>query len=474
MDEVEQSFHALKAGRTGAEDGLVAEMLKTGHCGLVEALASFFDAILQGSMDAPESWRRTKLKVIFKKGDLELPSNYRPISIIPVVAKLYSTILYKRTRALCDKRLADEQFSFRQGRGCADAVHILRTVIEKSAEWGEELWVATLDVEKAFDRVHHSSLFEALLTNKVDVSIVAALHRLYTGLHASVELWPGESSRTFQIQCGVRQGDPLSPLLFNLVLSQVLEKVKTIWPRRNYGTNVGRSLRGERLTHIAFADDMTLTTRSWTSMKRMLSTLRDAFAKRGLALHPSNCQVQTNIAEWQRRGETVIEDGFLVKVLDADSDLILLGTILGLRDVTEKEIINRIASGWKMFWSLKRVLLNQRTSVHRRLRLFDSTVGSCVLWCCESWAPRATELRQLETARRLMIREIVCLRRAPEEEWLDWIVRATHKSLDWARRAGVRERRGYLFWKKWQWAGHVARYGANTWLYKVTVWRDSA
>lgn len=170
------------------------------------------------------------------------------------------------------------------------------------------------DVEKAFDRVHHSSLFEALLTNKVDVSIVAALHRLYTDLHASVELWPGETSRTFQIQRGVRQGDPLSPLLFNLVLNQVLEEVRTISQRRNYGTNVGMSLRGERLTRIAFADDMTLTTRSWTSMKRMLSTLRDALAKRGFALHPSKCQAQTNIAEWQRRGETVIEDGVSVSL----------------------------------------------------------------------------------------------------------------------------------------------------------------
>ena len=214
--------------------------------------------------------------------------------------------------------------------------------------------------------------------------------------------------------------------------------------------------------------------RSWTSMKRMLSTLRDALAKRGLAPYPSKCQVQTNIAGWQRRGETVIEDCFSVKVLDADSDLFLRGTILGLLDVTEKEITNRIASGSKMFWSLKRVLSNQRTSVHRRLRLFDSTVGSCVLWCCELWAPRATELRQLETARRSMIRKIVCLRQGTEEEWLDWIVRATQKVSTGP--GGLLSESGAVTssWEKWQWAGHVARSGANTWLYKNTVWRDSA
>ena len=152
-------------------------------------------------------------------------------------------------RDVMDSKLADEQFGFRKGRGCSDAIHILRVVIEKSAEWGEQLWIATLDVEKAFDRVHHSSLFEALIAGKVDASVVAALSRLYADLWASVELWPGEESRTFQVQRGVRQGDPLSPSLFNLVLNQVLEEVRSAWRRRGYGTNVGASFRGERLTH---------------------------------------------------------------------------------------------------------------------------------------------------------------------------------------------------------------------------------
>lgn len=55
---------------------MVAEMLKTGHRGLVDTLAAFFNGILHGDIEAPETWRKTKLKVIFKKGDSELPGNY--------------------------------------------------------------------------------------------------------------------------------------------------------------------------------------------------------------------------------------------------------------------------------------------------------------------------------------------------------------------------------------------------------------
>ena len=164
----------------------------------------------------------------------------------------------------------------------------------------------------------------------------------------------------------------MSPLLFNIVLHQVLEEVRVIWRRRGYGTNVGQTLQGERLTHVAFADDMTLVARSWLSMRRMLSTLRGALARRGLALHPSKCKIQTNITDWEQRGDVVIEEGFSVEVLDSDSNLVLLGTVLGLMDCTRHEIVNRIAAGWKLFWSMKPVLLNTKISVNCRIRLFDN------------------------------------------------------------------------------------------------------
>lgn len=473
-EEVRDALKVLKNRKTGANDGLVAEMLKTKHEGLVGALAVFFDSILSDQLEIPDTWKLSTLKVIFKKGDAELPQNYRPISIIPVMAKLYSAILYRRIRDHVDGRLADEQFGFRRGRGCADAVHILRTVVEKSNEWGEELWLATLDVEKAFDRVHHSSIFGALLEGEVNMSIVAALRRMYSELKANVCLWPGAESRSFNVERGVRQGDPLSPLLFNLMLDQVLREVGAIWRRRGYGTNVGQKLAGERLTHIAFADDMTVVARSWLSMKRMLDMLKTALARRGLRLHPSKCKAQTNNAQWPHRGDVAISDDFTVRVLAHDEELELLGTSLSLTDATNREIMRRIAKAWRMFWSLKALLLKRDSSLNRRLRLFDATVGCTATWCCESWSPRVEELRKLEVARRSMLRKIVAMPRGTEEDWLDWMQRSTHASLKRADTANVRRWCEFHFQRKWLWGGHVARRGWDTWLYQVSSWRDSA
>ena len=97
-----------------------------------------------------------KLSLIFKSGDKQMPQNYRPISIILALAKLFSTILYGKIKDIIEAELDDEQLKFRRGRGCTDALHILRMLVEKSSEWGEELWIATLDLAKAFDQVHHA------------------------------------------------------------------------------------------------------------------------------------------------------------------------------------------------------------------------------------------------------------------------------------------------------------------------------
>ena len=471
--EVSASLKRMKNQKTGADDGLVAEMLKTEHSGLVVVLAKLFTEILNGHTEPPETWKITKLRVIFKKGDAELPKNYRPISIIPVMAKLFSTILYMRIQDLVEDKLAEEQYGFRKGRGCTDAVHVLRMVVEKSAEWGEPLFLAQLDVEKAFDRVHHEDLFKALLGCGAGARIVSTLMSFYRDLQAKVFLWDGVESKSFAVQRGVRQGDPLSTLLFNLVLNDVLEEVRATWERRGYGTEVGENIRQCRLTHVAFADDCILVAKSWISVKRMVLQLREALAKRGLSLHPSKCQVQTNVNNWRLRGNVSLSDDFSVFFLQGGEPLTVLGTSLALRDVSQHEIRNRIAAGWRLFWSLKPLLLKKSSSLHRRLRVFDSTVRSCVLWCCQSWTPRAEEARLLDVARRSMLRRIVGAARAPGAEYIPWMRRSTHKAEDLARATGVKNWVEAFLLSKWDWAGHVIRRPTSSWVWRVTAWRDS-
>ena len=142
---------------------------------------------------------------------------------------------------------------------------------------------------------------------------------------------------------------------------------------------MGRAVTGERLTHVAFADDMTIISRSFLALKRMLRQLREALAKRGLNLHPSKCK--TNMLDCRVRGAVKLDEHFSITVLPEGEAIKVLGTMVDVTDPTRTEILNRIASGWRCFWSLSKLLLNRKISLKKRMRLFSSTVGSCVLCC---------------------------------------------------------------------------------------------
>ena len=275
------------------------------------------------------------------------------------------------------------------------------------------------------------------------------------------------------MQRGVRQGDPLSTLLFNLVLNEVLEDVRATWDRRGYGTNVGKVGSDVRLTHVAFADDCTLVARSWLSLKRMILTFRDSLAARGMCLHPTKCKVQTNDDTWGKRGTVELADNFSVEILAGGAPIIVLGTALTMQNSTQFEVRNRISAGWRLFWSMKRLLLNSNASVKRRLKLFDATVGSCVLWCAQSWAPRVEELRLLISTRRAMLRRIVRTPRTPDSDYITWFRDATHKAEHVANQARIRDWAQAHHEMKWSWAGHVSRRPPSSWVWKTTTWRDS-
>ena len=312
-----------------------------------------------------------------------------------------------------------------------------------------------------------------LLGEGVDYYVVAAVQQLYLNLVGYVSLWPGAESRDFFVGRGIRQGDPLSPLLFGLVMKKVLSEMEGNWQKQKYGTPVGERIDGKRLTHVAFVDDVTLIARSWKCLCTMILQLRDGLGKYGLKLHPQKCKVQCNLETGIQRGMTEISSDFSVNLLQEDEGVKILGTMLFMDRRSTLEIKHRIRSAWAKFYSLKRLLLHRGASIKGRMKLLESTVGACMLWCAESWTMTQDDSRAIRSAQNNMLRMIVgkgwC---SNDEEWVTWIRRTTRHARAVAKSSGVK------FWDRriaelqWQWAGHVARKGAYEWVWQTTFWRD--
>ena len=108
-DEIETALKKLRVGKACGDEGLYAEMLKTKYAGLVDMIARIFIDILQGVVEIPEVWCVSPLVVLYKKGDATLPKNYRPIAIISVLSKLFSSVVLGRCGPLLNVLQDPEQ-----------------------------------------------------------------------------------------------------------------------------------------------------------------------------------------------------------------------------------------------------------------------------------------------------------------------------------------------------------------------------
>lgn len=141
--------------------------------------------------------------------------------------------------------LGPRQKAFRRGDGLADNVWILRSLIRDRTRKSKPLSVAFVDVAKAFDSVSHESIILAARRMGVPQHLLCYLRTLYTGSTTRLKV-AGKLGERIRVT-RVRQGDPLSPILFNLVMDWVLASLDPA---------LGVQLRsGVVLNHLAFADD---------------------------------------------------------------------------------------------------------------------------------------------------------------------------------------------------------------------------
>ena len=102
----------------------------------------------------PDGWHRGLIVKFPKKGDTTECTNWRGITLLSVVSKVFTRIILTRIQQEVDRQLRREQAGFRKGRSCTEQIFTLRNIIEQCMEWQASLHLNFIDFEKAFDSVH--------------------------------------------------------------------------------------------------------------------------------------------------------------------------------------------------------------------------------------------------------------------------------------------------------------------------------
>ncbi|CAK1603944.1 unnamed protein product [Parnassius mnemosyne] len=127
----------------------------------------------------PTQWCTSDIILLFKKGNPLDIGNYRPISLMASIYKLFSFVILKRISDDIDKQQPKEQAGFRSGYNTMDHIQTLEQVIEKYREYNIPLYVAFIDYNKAFDCISHYSIWNALQQLNINSKYINILKYIY-------------------------------------------------------------------------------------------------------------------------------------------------------------------------------------------------------------------------------------------------------------------------------------------------------
>jgi hypothetical protein len=300
-EEVTQALQALKDHKAAGCDGLAAEFLKYAAAPspqgtgpdppnpLVPPLTHIFNHVLSNA-DTPSAWHTTIVTLLFKKGDPTLWSNYRPIAVITVLSKLFATLLNARLRDWCEHhgKRNPVQTGFRPHHSTSHHAFVLSHIIDKRRRLrnSKPLYVCFVDLAKAYDSVPRHMLWTRLYNLGIRGRMLHAIISMYRHADLSIKLADGLLD-PFEATAGVKQGCPLSPLLFGLFIEALEEHVTQQHPE--LGPTIGDAMR--RLRLLMYADDTAILADRPEDLQTLINATQDWCTANGMSINVTKTEV---------------------------------------------------------------------------------------------------------------------------------------------------------------------------------------
>ena len=214
IGELYTALSAMKNNKSPGLDGLTTEFFRVFWDDL-GAIILKLACEVSNTEQLPQSMRTGLITLIPKKGDLRKLTNWRPISLLNIDYKIITKTLASRVSKVINTLISEDQSCCIPGRNIADNVILMDNIIQYLGKNNESGYILKVDQYKAFDRVEHSYLLNVLTKMGFGDNFLRWVKLLYNNIGACIK-HNGFVSDIFSIERGVRQGCPLSAILYVL------------------------------------------------------------------------------------------------------------------------------------------------------------------------------------------------------------------------------------------------------------------
>ncbi|XP_055375392.1 uncharacterized protein LOC129608093 [Condylostylus longicornis] len=435
MEETQIAIEKLKNGKASGEDSIIAELIKYGGNNLHYKIHDLIISIWNTEI-IPESWLNSIIFPVHKKGDKKICSNYRGISLLNVSYKIFTNILYDRINEIAEKVIGEYQCGFRRGKSTIDQCFALSQIFEKS----QERLTESIG-KKVFGVMQRLGVPEKL------IRLACATLR---NTKAKV-LVQGKLTNSFNIDSGVKQGDALSALIFNMMLHYAINEI-----------DPGATIFIKSYQICAYADDIVILSRNANVLKEIFTKLAEATA--GVGLHINEKKTKYFIKSRTPRITHNLSIG--TYTFESVTQFKYLGVVFSNSEDSSIAIKERISAANKSYFAHAKLLKSKLLTRSTKFKLYKTLIRPILTYGCEVWNLKVADCKMLSIFERKILRRLYGpvrmngnIYRARYNHELEALIR---------NRTIIR----FIKSKRISWLGHMVRMSGETTLKRIFMHRE--
>ena len=415
-NEILEAIDKLKNAKACGLDSIANEYIKVTKNLLLSLYVKIFNIVYSHGV-IPESWTSGVIKPIYKnKGPTNDPDNYRPITILSCLGKLFTSVLNSRITKYLNayKLLGEEQLGFRASYSTIDGIFVLHSLRELLRTRNKKLFCAFIDLKKCFGSIWRDGLWLKLYNMNLGNKMMNVMMSIYNNVKSCISMYThtpnGKTvcnmSEMFNCENGLREGENLSPLLFSIYVNDLHQYLNA---KQCKGTQIVYHDANDimyymKMLLLMYADDTVLFATTKTDLQTSLNAYTEYCTQWKLKVNV----VKTKIVCFGTNKRPIFTlNREQVEVLD---DFKYLGVVFNRNGRFFNAMRENINKARLAMFTLRKAFYDKHIPIDCQLDLIEKTIEPILLYGCEVWGFENTTI--VEKYRLKIIKQILGLRQS--------------------------------------------------------------